>query len=76
MSTDIEKLVREAVSKIVGNGSDPEVQRKRIDFISLADAKLLCEKVEMRAREMGVNAVVAIADEGGNLKICECMDNS
>ena len=25
---------------------------------------------------MGVNAVVAIADEGGNLKLCECMDHS
>ena len=28
------------------------------------------------ARRMGVNAVVAIADEGGNLKLCECMDHS
>ena len=25
---------------------------------------------------MGVNAVVAISDEGGNLKLCECMDHS
>ena len=40
------------------------------------DAKIICERVEARAREMGVNAVVAIADEGGNLKICECMDHS
>ena len=51
-------------------------EKKRIDAITLADAKFLAEKVEMRAREMGVNAVVAIADEGGNLKLCECMDNS
>lgn len=51
-------------------------KRKKIDYISLSDAKLLCEAVEARARELGVNAVVAVADEGGNLKICECMDNS
>ena len=25
---------------------------------------------------MGVHAVVAIADEGGSLKLCECMDDS
>ena len=32
--------------------------------------------MEEKAKEMGVNAVVAVADEGGNLKLCECMDNS
>ena len=76
MSTDIEKLVKEAVLKITNEQATEQIPKKRIDFISLADAKLICEKVERRAKEMGVNAVVAIADEGGNLKICECMDNS
>ena len=77
MSTDIERLVREAVASTLSQGSvakSPE--RKKIEFITLESAKFLTEKVEARAREMGVNAVVAIADEGGNLKICECMDNS
>ncbi len=76
MSTDIEKLVKEAVVRIVQDSQETVQEKKRIDFISLEDAKMLCNKVERRAREMGVNAVVAIADEGGNLKICECMDNS
>ena len=76
MSTDIEKLVKEAVAKMVSEERASAPKVKKIDFISLADAKLICERVEQRAREMGVNAVVAIADEGGNLKICECMDNS
>lgn len=76
MSTDIEKLVREAVKQIVSSESEPTHTKKQIEYISLSDAKFLAEKVEEKAREMGVNAVVAIADEGGNLKLCECMDNS
>ncbi len=76
MSTDIEKLVREAVKNIVMTESAPKREKKKIDKISLSDAKFLAQKVEERAREMGVNAVVAVADEGGNLKLCECMDNS
>lgn len=77
MSTDIEKLVREAVKNITeAQKASPVRERKPIDRITLADAKFLAEKVEEKAREMGVKAVVAIADEGGNLKLCECMDDS
>jgi len=76
---DIDKLVKEAVAAIKEKESSGEVSKyskKKLDYISLEDAKLLAAKVEQKAREMGVNAVVAIADEGGNLKLCECMDNS
>jgi uncharacterized protein GlcG (DUF336 family) len=76
MPTDIEKLVRDAVKEIVKTRNEPTHQKKKIEYISLEDAKFLAEKVEKKAKEMGVNAVVAIADEGGNLKLCECMDNS
>ena len=76
MSTDIEKLVREAVRAIKGADAEPICEKKRIASLSLEDAKFLAAQVENKAREMGVNAVVAIADEGGNLKLCECMDNS
>jgi uncharacterized protein GlcG (DUF336 family) len=80
MSTDIEKLVRAAVSEIVAKDTVSAMtkirEKKRIESISLDDAKFLAEPVEKKAKEMGVNAVVAIADEGGNLKLCECMDNS
>jgi len=76
MPTDIEKLVREAVRESLKATGEPTRNKKKIEYISLSDAKLLAEKVEQKAREMGVNAVVAIADEGGNLKLCECMDNS
>ena len=76
MATDIEKLVRQALRETLSAQSEPKHEKKKIEYISLEDAKFLAEKVEKRAREMGVNAVVAIADEGGNLKLCECMDNS
>lgn len=77
MSTDIERLVREAVKSIQAAQQEAPVREKKpIERITLADAKLLAEKVEEKAREMGVKAVVAIADEGGNLKLCECMDDS
>jgi uncharacterized protein GlcG (DUF336 family) len=77
MSTDIERLVQAAVREIVAKDkAAPVREKKRIEAITLADAKFLASKVEEKARELGVNAVVAIADEGGNLKLCECMDNS
>lgn len=75
---DIDKLVKEAVEAIKKNDSfeNTQIRKKKIDYISLEAAKLLALKVEVKAKEMGVNAVVAIADDGGNLKLCECMDNS
>ena len=76
MPTDIERLVRDAVRESLKATGEPTYNKKKIEYISLSDAKLLAEKVEQKAREMGVNAVVAISDEGGNLKLCECMDNS
>ena len=79
MGTDIEKLIAQAIKSINESENSvktAEIQKKKIDFISLDDAKVLCEYVEQEARKMGVNAVVAVADSGGNLKICECMDDS
>ena len=76
MSTDIEKLVRDAVRAIRSEQSEPVREKKRIESITLDDAKFLAARVEEKAREMGVRAVVAIADEGGNLKLCECMDDA
>ena len=76
MATDIEKLVRDALKETLLERSEPTHTKKKIEDVSLEDARFLAQKVEQKAREMGVNAVVAIADEGGNLKLCECMDNS
>lgn len=76
---DIDKLVKDAVATVREREMHevlPQTSKKKITYISLEDAKALAARVEQKAREMGVNAVVAIADEGGNLKLCECMDNS
>ena len=75
---DIDKLVKEAVAAIKSSDgiSSGTGRKTKIEYISLENAKLLASKVEAKAKEMGVNAVVAISDEGGNLKLCECMDNS
>lgn len=76
---DIDKLVKQAVDTIREQEKVSEIYKAKKtikDYISLEDAKFLASKVEEKAREMGVNAVVAIADNGGNLKLCECMDNS
>lgn len=77
MSTDLEALVKQAVQQMMQSEEKPNrPQKKRIDRITLEDAKFLAARVEEEARRIGVNAVVAIADEGGNLKLCECMDDS
>lgn len=77
MSTDIEALVRRAVAELSSERvPSAKPARHPIERISLEAAKQLAERVETRARELGVRAVVAIADEGGNLKLCECMDDS
>ncbi len=76
MSRDIEALVREAVAQIAKEKSTPAPKAPKPERMTLALAKQLAEKVEVRAREMGVNAVVAVSDAGGNLVLCECMDNS
>jgi len=44
--------------------------------ITLAEAQKLSEKVRKKASEMGVNAVVAVANSGGNPVLIECMDDS
>lgn len=63
----------EALSKIV---ADAVRAHSSAAAINLSRAKKLAATVEEKAREIGVNAVVAIADSGANPVLCECMDNS
>lgn len=44
--------------------------------INLKQARYLIQRVEEEAEKIGVNAVVAVADSGGNTIAVECMDNS
>lgn len=44
--------------------------------LTLQKAELLAQRVLQRAAEMGVNAVVAVADSAGNPVLCKRMDNA
>lgn len=63
-----EKLISEVVKSVLNS-----MQGKKVD---LETARKLIHKVEQKAKEMGVNAVVAVANEGGNIVAVECMDDS
>ena len=61
------------IAKIV---ADEVSKTKVISSITLDIAKKLIAKVEEKAKQMGVNAVVAIADAHARPVAIECMDNS
>lgn len=44
--------------------------------IALAEARILSERVREKAKAMGVNAVVAVANRAGHPVLVECMDDS
>lgn len=64
----VEKIVRETLA---GKSTNPDTRG-----ISLKAAKQLAEKIEQKAEEMGVNAVVAIADAGARTVLVESMDGA
>ena len=62
---------------MIANLVADEVQKASgIRSINLDLAKKLIAKVEDKAREMGVNAVVAVSDAHARPVAVECMDNS
>lgn len=81
----IEKIVAEVIAAL---GTDPVASRKdlpetdgsmaysKLKNMKLALAKELIEGVEKKAREIGVNAVIAVSDRGANPVAVHCMDNS
>ena len=59
----------------IGKGAEAFVNN--ISFnITLDLAKKLALAIEQKAKEIGVNAVVAICNSGANPVLVECMDNS
>ena len=44
--------------------------------ITLAQARMLSEQIRHKAKEMGVNAVVAISNSAGHPILVECMDDA
>ncbi|MBQ4111100.1 MAG: heme-binding protein [Clostridia bacterium] len=66
MNMDISNIISDAVAGVINN----------LPQMSLSLAKKLAEKIEEKAAQMGVNAVVAISDAGARTVLVECMDNS
>ncbi len=62
---EIKKIVQTAVENVSGNGG-----------ISLKKANALIEKVCQKADEMGVKAVVAVANAASNPISVQCMDGA
>lgn len=74
MGYDIEKLVENAVKDVIGK-SNPRENRKP-EKMTLSLARQIVERVKIKAKETGVNAVVAIADAGANVITVDCMDDA
>jgi len=69
MNANIDKIINDIVSTYVSKPSD-------LDNVTLDLARKIIHKVEEKAKEMGVKAVVAVADRGGRTIAVECMDDS
>lgn len=68
-------MQKQEVDQIVASVVDAMTDTVSI-HISLRQAKELIERVECRAREMGVNAVIAVSNACANPVAVHCMDNS
>lgn len=76
---DISRLVKSVMANL--NSETPAEtitphKCKCFKNMTLEVAKLLALKVEEKAKEMGVNAVVAVSNTGARPVLVECMDNS
>ncbi len=69
MTGDNIRMIAQIVAEEVNKSKAP-------DSINLDIAKKLIAKVEEKAREIGVNAVVAVSDAHARPVAVECMDNS
>lgn len=64
----------QVISKVVENILH-EMNAGRVKM-TLTIAKSLIEKVEQKAGEVGVNAVIAVSDEAGRIVAVHCMDDA
>ncbi len=75
MSYDIQKLVEAVVKESVANRDASPSSPKQVKM-NLALARRAVEKIKLKAKEVGVNAVVAVADAGANIVTVDCMDDA
>lgn len=76
---ELEQIVSSVVNRIQSGTAEQTAAGKaplQNKNISLWAAKALIEKVESKAKSMGVNAVIAVSNAGANPVAIHCMDNS
>ncbi|MBE6649840.1 MAG: heme-binding protein [Ruminococcaceae bacterium] len=75
MNANLDKLINDAVSEVLAKKSDTTKYRV-VKNITLSMARELIYKVEEKASEMGVKAVVAVSDASARIIAVECMDDA
>lgn len=75
MNANIDKLINDAVSEILSKNAGSNEFRVT-ENITLDMARKLIRKVEDKASEMGVKAVVAVSDASARIIAVECMDDA
>ena len=73
LSEIVDGVVRRVLEEKSGVSSAQPVKQNTLSKMTLAAARELIKAVETKARDMGVNAVVAVSDAGGNPVAVECM---
>ena len=72
---DNEKINRITDAVMRGLAGDTSLKKPSGTF-GLAQAKKIAAKVQEKAREMGLNIVVAVSDRGARPILIECMDDA
>ncbi len=76
LSEIVDGVVRRVLEEKSGVSSAQPVKQNTLSKMTLAAAREIIKAVETKARDMGVNAVVAVSDAGGNPVAVECMDGA
>ena len=84
MSHDISKIVNTVVETVLSDAATGTTKRaslageavQAVSSLTLAAARELIRAVEQKAAELGVKAVVAVANASGNPIAVECMDDA
>lgn len=75
MNANIDKIINDAVSEALSKSAKTSDFRST-ENVTLEMARKLIYKVEEKAAEMGVKAVVAVSDASARIVAVECMDDA
>ena len=73
ISKAVEAVIREIQSGHDKHGHECKCKKHKM---SLQIAKALIEKVELKAKEVGVPVVIAVSDQAGRIVAVHCMDDA